>query len=594
VNPPPSKPIPESEPGQLTVRAVFAGMGIGALMCAANVYVVFKTGWSLGVTLSSTVIAFGLFRALGGVGLTRRPLGLLENTTVSSVASAAAFMTGGGNMAALPALLILTGSRPSGLALVAWFGVIAALGVVVAIPVKRQILDVDRLPFPLGTATAATLEAMHGGGDGARTSGKLFKAAAAAGLFTLLRDVRSLPARLPEMLMLPFSIAGHPARAWSLGIDSSLVLLGGGALMTPKTAWSLLLGGWVTFGVLAPSMVTHGAIAGVEYKSIVAFTVWPGAALLVASGVLSIVLQWRSALEAIRALFSALGGRRSASGSSEPSSDEAPASWFGIGLAVLSPLAVVLMTRLFGIPWWAGVLAIPLALVMGVVAGRVTGETDISPTKALGPVTQLIYGVLVPGHLTASLMSANVTGGVGLHTGDLLTDLKAGQLVGASPRRQVVAQLFGVLVGALAVVPAFMLLVPDASVLGTPELPAPAVLVWASVSRALSSGLAGIPAAARTAAAIGALLGVVLTLLERALPEGARRFVPSPAGLGMSMVIPCSTSTAMFLGSMIALVLRRIRPRWSSGVTPVASGLVAGESVLGMALALARAFGAPI
>jgi len=594
VNPPPSKPFPASAPGQLTLRAVLAGMGIGALMCAANVYVVFKTGWSLGVTLSSTVIAFGLFRALGSVGLSRRPLGLLENTTVSSVASAAAFMTGGGNMAALPALLMLTGSRPSGLALVIWFAVIAALGVIVAIPVKRQILDVDRLPFPLGRATAATLEAMHGSNDGDRTSRKLFTAAAAAGVFTLLRDVRALPARLPEMLVLPFSIAGHPARAWSLGVDSSLVLLGGGALMTPKTAWSLLLGGWVTFGLLAPAMVTHGAIASVAYKNIVGFTVWPGAALLVTSGVLSIVLQWRSALAALRALVAALGSRRAATGSEAAASDEAPASWFAIGLAVLSPIAVFLMAHLFGIPWWAGVLAIPLALVMGVVAGRVTGETDISPTKALGPVTQLIYGALVPGHVTANLMSANVTGGVGLHTGDLLTDLKAGQLVGASPRRQVVAQLFGVLVGSLAVVPAFTLLVPDASVLGTPELPAPAVLVWASVSKALSGGLAGIPAAARTAAAIGALVGVALTLLERALPASARRYVPSPAGLGMAMVIPGSTSTAMFLGSMIALGIRRIRPRWGGAITPVASGLVAGESVLGMGLALARAFGAPI
>ena len=586
------RPPLSPEPRQLTARAVLGGMAIGAVLCTSNVYVVLKTGWSLGVTLTSTIIAFGLFRALGAVGLTKRPLGLLENTTVSSVASAAAFMTGGGNMAALPALLLLTGQRPGGAALALWFAVIAALGVVVAIPIKRQILDVDRLPFPLGVATATTLRAMHETADGGRQAARLFAAAGMAALFTLLRDLRTLPMRLPGLIPLPFSLAGHPAKAWTLGIDSSLVLIGGGALMTPRTAWSMLLGALLTYGWLAPAMVARGVIAAVDYKTIVALTVWPGAALLVASGVFSLALQWRSGARAMAALFGALRPQPSSS-SAEPSksADEAPLRWFAIGLAVLAPVAVLLMAALFGIPLWAGALSIPLALVMGVIAGRVTGETDMSPTKALGPVTQLFYGALLPAHIPANLMAASVTGGVGLHAGDLLTDLKAGQLVGASPRRQVVAQLFGVAVGSLAVIPAFSLLVPDASALGTPELPAPAVLVWASVSRALAGGLAGIPHAARIAGLLGATVGVALAALERWSPARARRFVPSAAGLGMAMVIPGSTAIAMFIGSLIAGGVRRARPGVAPSLIPIASGLVAGESLFGMALALGRAFG---
>ena len=73
-----------------------------------------------------------------------------------------------------------------------------------------------------------------------------------------------------------------------------------------------------------------------------------------------------------------------------------------------------------------GDLALPLAVVMGIVAARVTGETDITPTKALGPVTQSIFGALLPGNLPANIMGANVTGGVGLHAADLLTELKTG------------------------------------------------------------------------------------------------------------------------------------------------------------------------
>jgi len=557
-------------------------MVIGAVLCTANVYVVLKTGWSLGVTLSSTIIAFGVFRALGAVGIVRRPLGMLENTTVSSVASAAAFMTGGGNMAALPALVLLTGTHPSGVALFAWFAVIATIGVLAAIPIKRQLLDVERLPFPLGVATATTLHAMHGERRDGRAAGVLFAGAGLAGLVTVLRELRVLPAQLA----LPLRLAGHPVAAWTLGLDNSLVLLGGGAIMSPRTAWSMLLGALATYGVLAPAMVVRGVIGSVTYKAIVAFTLWPGAALIVGSGVFGLALQWRSVVLGVRALVVALAGRQEMTAGSE---QEAPMRWFAWGLALLAPVAIFLMARLFGIPWWAGVLAIPLALVMGVVAGRVTGETDMSPTKALGPVTQVLFGAMLPANLTANLMSANVTGGVGLHAGDLLTDLKAGQLVGATPRGQVIAQLFGVGIGAAAVVPAFTLLVPSASVLGTPELPAPAVLVWASVSQALSGGVAGLPVAVRIAAAIGGVLGVALTVLERWAPPRVRGWVPSPAGLGMAMVMPGSTAITMLTGSVLGSLVRRWRPVSASSITPLASGLVAGESVVGMAIALARA-----
>jgi uncharacterized oligopeptide transporter (OPT) family protein len=582
---------------QLTPRAVLAGMAIGGVLCLSNLYVTLKTGWSLGVTLTSCIIAFGLFRALRGAGLVRKELSVLENNAIGSVASAAAFMTGGGNMAALPALLLLTGARPSGVAMFLWFATIAALGVFAAIPIKRQIINVEQLPFPSAVATAETVRAMHGDeGDGARggAAKKLFIAALVAGLATLARDLRLLPWRLPGRFGLPFRLGGHPAADWSLALDGSLVLIGGGALMSMRTAWSLLLGAVVTYGVVAPAMVARGVIGAVEYKTIVTFTLWPGAALLVSSGVLSFGFQWRSAARSLASLVDLLRRRRDET--HDPLADiEAPPWWFPAGFAVLSPIVIVLMARLFGVPWWAGVMAIPLALVMGVVAARVTGETDVTPTKALGPVTQLIYGAALPANVTANVMSANVTGGVGLHAADLLTDLKSGYLLGANPRQQVRAQLFGVAIGAAVVVPAFALLVPDAAALGTPELPAPAVLVWASVSKALSGGLAGLPHAARVGVAIGAAIGALLAVLERLAPKRLLPFVPSPAGLGIAMVMPGSNAIAMCSGAVIAAYIRaRKRAFADASLTPIASGFIAGESLTGITLALLRAAGLPV
>jgi OPT family oligopeptide transporter len=582
-------------PGQpeLTARAVATGMVVGGLLCLTNVYVVLKTGWSLGVALTSSIVAYGAFRALAAVGVVRRDFGPLENGITVSVASAAAFMTGGGNMAALPALLVVTGARPSGPAMALWFAVIAALGVVAAIPIKRQLVNIEALPFPSSVATAETIRSMHAGRAGAGRAKLLGAAGVAAGLFTALRDAKAawLPLHVPGKLALPLTLGGHPLAAWSLSIDPSPVLIGGGALMGARTAWSMALGALATYGVVAPALVSRGLVAAVEYKKIVEVTLWPGAALLVASALVSFAMDWRAVARSVEALVR-LARSRGAGVEDDPmSAVEAPTAWFVAGLALLGPIVVVLLRVLFGVPVWAGVASIPLALLLAVVAARVTGETDITPTKAIGPATQLAYGAVLPGDVTANIMSGNVTGGVGLHAADLLSDMKTGWVLGVTPRKQVVAQLFGVAVGAVVVAPAFALLVPSADVLGTPELPAPAVMVWAGVSKVMAGGVAGLAPAARVGALVGLAAGALLATLERALPRH-RHLVPSAAGLGIAMVMPASTALTMCVGAAIGAAVRRARPAAVEPVlVPVASGAIAGESLVGIALVLARTLG---
>ncbi len=311
---------------------------------------------------------------------------------------------------------------------------------------------------------------------------------------------------------------------------------------------------------------------------------WPGAAILVASGLTSFRLDW----QAWPARSPALTAFRRRRGTADPMDEvECPAWWFPAGFVVLGPIVVALMVWLFQIPLWAGLIAVPLAVIMGFVAARVTGETDVTPTKALGPVTQLVYGVLTPGNLSGNIMAANVTGGIGLHAADLLTTLKTGWLLGASPRAQFFAQLFGVVAGALVVVPAFQLLIPDPALLGTDAWPAPSCLVWAGVSEAFADGIGALGAAAKTSIGVGLALGVALALAERLAPARWRPWIPSPAGLGIAMVLPASNSIAMFLGAAIAALLRWRKPAIAERLTvPVASGLIAGESLMGVAVAL--------
>jgi uncharacterized oligopeptide transporter (OPT) family protein len=621
---------------QLTARAVVAGALIGAVMCLSNLYVFFKAGWSMGVTVTAGILAFALFKGLSALRF-GPPLTLLENNALTTVASGAGYMTGGGNMAAWGALVMVVVeathrlgpetaasvdlSIPPTLPMIAWFALVAALGVFCAIPIKRQLINQEALAFPTGTATAETLQTIHstsGGREGSVKARALMWGGLFAALLGWLRDAKATAWNaadgaqslgnqvmqwltpvdgVPAKIALGFSLAGRKAVEWTLDLKCEVVLVGAGALMSFRTAWSVLLGALLTYGVLAPAMVTEGAIvpdwaAGkTGYATIAKWTVWPGASILVAAGLTSFALDWRSVARSFSGLSAAFGGRK---GPAEPiDAVECPPSWFPIGFAVLGPIVVVLMAWLFRIPWWAGVIAVPLAVVMGFVAARVTGDTDVTPTKALGPVTQVIFGGLSPNNLAGNIMSANVTGGIGLHAADLLTTQKTGWLLGGSPRVQFFAQMIGVGVGAALIVPAFNFLIRDPATLGGDEWPAPSCLVWKGVSQVFAQGMSALHATSKVAIAIGLLLGVALALLEKFAPKRLKPFVPSPSGLGIAMVVPGSNGIAMFLGGLLAELMRRFSPlRGLPRVVPIASGLIAGESLMGVLITALKVGGA--
>lgn len=581
---------------QLTVRAVVTGMVLGAVMCLANLYIVLKTGWSVGVTLTASIMAWALFSVVGRALGPKHHMGILENNAMGSVASAAGYMTGGGNMAALPALIMLTGQRPSPLVLMAWFACIAGLGVFAAIPIKRQLINREQLTFPTGTATAETLKALYAHGEAGRKQARyLGLAGLAAAVLGFLREAKLRAENsftLPSQVSLPLNFHGRPLLDWTIGVELSVLMLGAGGLMSWRTGWSLLLGAFITFGFVVPPLVADGVISEVDFKAIAGWTVWMGAAVLVSSGLTSFAFQWRSVLKSLGSLASLF--RRQKPVEDDPMvAVEAPQSWFPLGFLALGPPTVFLAWWAFDIPWWAGALALPLSVVMGIVAARVTGETDVTPTKALGPVTQLTYAGLLPKQLVPNIMSANITGGVGLHAADLLTDLKSGYLLGARPRLQVIGQLFGVFAGALVVVPVFNLLVPTADVLGGKEFPAPSAQVWANVSKMLVSGLDALHPTARWAALAGVVVGTTLAILEAKLPKPAKQWLPSPSGLGIAMVLPAWNSVMMFLGAAGAELIRRRKGNEAGErvIMPVASGFVAGESLMGVAIKMLIAFG---
>ncbi|MEO8182038.1 MAG: OPT family oligopeptide transporter [Deltaproteobacteria bacterium] len=647
---------------QFTLRSFVVGSFLGAFMAGSNLYVGLKTGWGLGVAITACILSFALGSALTSLRnagsaplrtalyalivllptalagfLTPSPLligavlagcaaavwfvhrqfatnlSVLENNAMQSTASSAGYSTGGTMVSAQAALLLVQGQHIPWYLLMGWTFFMAVLGTVMAIPMKRQMINVEQLKFPSGIAAAETLRSLYSQGlDASRKARGLFIALGAGSVVAWLRDAHltladtahaTLGKRLlawvtkasviPGLIEIPgLTIRGVALKAWTISFEGSLILIAAGAFMGLRTTISMLGAALLNYGVVAPLAFDHGVIShDLGYRNIVSFSLWPGAALMVSSGLLSFGLQWRTVLRA----FSGFGRswRKDAERSgpdetarAELDAIEVPSSWF-IGGSVFATLGLVVIgVAAFQIRWWLGIVAVLLAFVLAIVACRATGETDTTPVGAMGKITQLTYGILAPANVVTNLMTASITAGAAGSAADLLTDLKSGYLLGASPRRQFLAQLSGTVVGTLAIVPLFYWLVPTPDVIGSARFPAPAAQVWRGVAVVLANGIESLHPWARWGMLVGAAIGVVLPLLELAFPKH-KHWVPSAMGVGLALVIPCFNSISMFLGALIAWAFSQLNREAAERYTiPCASGLIAGESLLGVAIAL--------
>jgi len=263
---------------------------------------------------------------------------------------------------------------------------------------------------------------------------------------------------------------------------------------------------------------------------------------------------------------------------------ETPGSWFLIG-QVVALIGLALMAHAtFGMPYWQSFVAVLLSFALALVACRVTGETDTTPVGAMGKITQLTFGALSPGQMNVNLMAANITAGAATSSADLLTDLKSGYLLGANPRKQFIAQFAGIFIGTLVTVAAFRILVPDASVLGTDQFPAPAAQTWKGVAEAMAKGLSTMHPVKIWCIVIGGLLGLILPILSRLFPK-QQKWIPSAAGIGLAWVFQWFYGLLFFLGALAGYGWqKRNAKQCEEYMFPVASGIVAGGALMGVVL----------
>ncbi len=613
---------------QLTLRSGLTGFLLGGVLSLTNLYIGAQTGWTLGVGITSVILAFAVFRVLRAVGAGRE-LSILENNCSQSIATAAGYMTAP-LISSLTAYMLVTGTVVPWWQAMTWMMGLAVLGVLFAFPLKRRFINVEQMPFPEGRAAGVVLDTLHHGegregmfqakllavfGIGAALievmkNSAVMKALGSAWHFPHYLDTWLYRAAEGGGVSGP-KLNGVTLQELSIRVDTEFPLMAAGGLMGVRTAFSLLLGAVINYFWLAPWMIGAGDIQprmtdGVValntwgepvfgFAQITQWALWCGVAMMTTASLFSFFSKPKMLLKS----FSGMFGKKAESAEADCVAHiELPMRVFVTGIPLVGLVVVLMAHAYFDVSYWLGIIAIPLVFVFTLIGVNSTGLTAITPTGALGKLTQLTYSVLAPGNIKTNLMTAGITGEVAGHASNLLMDIKPGYMLGAKPRVQAIGHVLGICAGALASVPVFYFVFMRgdlANISPGADYPMPAAAIWKAVAEALTGGLSHLPESARWAALYGAIAGIVMEVFKLTTRG---RFPISAVGMGLAFVISFNTCLTMALGAFIFALVAKARKGWanpSDGTTvknqeAICAGVIAGGALTAISMQIVEVF----
>lgn len=588
---------------QLNFRSAITGMFLGGILSLTNLYIGIKTGWTLGVGVSSVILSFAIFRIMSKLKI-GTDMTILENNAMQSIATSAGYMTAP-MMASMPAYMMVTGRVVPMWQTFWWNVALSILGVLFAFPLKKRFINDEQLPFPEGYAAAVVLDNLHDEGEGGLNQGVfkaklLFCGMGLSALIETLRDSAVMNAMKLKFLAIPEywdafvykfvtpRIMGIPLNSLTIQWDSSIVMVGTGGLMSMKTAMSILLGGFINYFILAPSLIHAGIIPEAKFKAITMWSLWGGASMMTTASLYSFFSKPQIIIEALKKPFA----KRAEVKTDPLEKIELPMKIFAVGIPVVGAITVWMGHVWFGIHWWLGLIAVPLVFVFTLIAVTSTGLTAITPGGALGKLTQITYSILAPGNISTNLMTAGITSEVSLNASNLLMDIKPGYMLGAKPRHQAVGHVLGIFAGGLVAVPVFYKLFHgDISRFTSEAMPLPGAQIWKGVAEVLTQGLHALHPTAQIAALVGALLGILFEILNQRMKG---KFPITGVGMGLGFVLQFSDSWLMAVGTLFFWLCRkRFQDKQSFGYRAfvdnqetLAAGVIAGGSIIGIILML--------
>lgn len=548
--------------GQISAAGILIGCIGCVIITASSVYTALKMGALPWPTIFTSITALVLLRAAGRTSL--------NEANVTQIIMSAGSMVAGGLAFTIPGVWMLgLGAELSWIEIggVALAGTL--LGLVCTALIRRRFVEESDLEYPIGTAAAETLMASRAGGA---TGKRLFGSMAAAGIWCALRDLAGV---------IPAMIGALPIPGVAFGIYNSPMLLSVGFLVGGAAVAFWLAGGLIAnFGI-----IVGGSAAGLwDVASAQGIVSSLGMGLMMGSGIGVVV---RDILPA--AFRSAHNGRR------DDDHANAPARTYGkldrSVLALLVAAAALLVCLVLGLSPIACAVVVALAFVTTIMSAQSVGQTGIDPMEIFGLIVLLVIAALGESDQVRLFFVAGVVAVACGLAGDVMSDFKTGKIIGTDPRAMWIGQAIGALIGCAVSVAVMCALLNayGADAFGPGKL---FVSAQASVVATMVSGIPSV-----SAFALGLVAGVALYCLG----------IPSMM-LGLGVYLPFYMTLSASLGAAVKIAYDRVasirNTRASGNVAAnantdagetsheetgiiVASGVLGGESIVGVIIALA-------
>lgn len=580
---------------ELSIRAIILGIGLALLLGAANAYLGLKVGMTVSASIPAAVISFAVLRWF-------RNANILENNLVQTAASAGESLAAG-MIFTLPALILLGAWQSfdylQGTLLITLGGV---LGVFIAVPLRKALIDHPELSFPEGVATAQVLKAGYSRPGAIRA---LFSA--------------SLIAAVVKFLQSGLGIAGNSASyayqdskwLFGFGADLSPALIAVGFIVRLRIAALMLLGGVMIWLIAMPLYSYLYPLESSVSAMNAAFVLWSdklrfiGVGAMLVAGLWVLFLTVKPVWVSIRT--SLMDVNKSTLDAAAEFSMKETLVWIAV---IMIPIAVLQYQMIpyidlvfFGVPF-ALLASFLFSTVAAYMAGLVGSSNN--PISGVTIATIFIAALLIyyilggesqfdaqPGLQLQAAVLTIIVGAIvccaAAIAGDTMQDLKAGQIVGASPRYQTWMQLIGVVAAGLILIPVLNLLYEAYGFLGymprenmdtTQALAAPQASLMKSVAVGVFSG-----SLEWGLIIIGMIVALVLIAIDLLMKRAMMRIRIPVMAVAVGMYLPITLSTPIFVGGLIAYWLRHSSDAQQRG-TLFASGLIAGEALIGVLLAI--------
>jgi putative OPT family oligopeptide transporter len=586
---------------EITAAAVVLGVIQGALMTAAFVYIGLKLGFGLPGSTVAAILGFALLRGVGRRVFKVPGCGSIIENNVNQTIASGVNTASAGVVFTFPALLLLGADYSF------WVVLLAAvagsfMGIVIIIPLRKQLIEIERLKFPSGVAVATILKTPGAGARKAQFLGVGFLFSAGLTLathhrFALVPEVVAIGPWLKGVL----GVGDSGAAAFALlGTTLSLSMANIGAgMLAGKGGLPFALGGVMAWWLIGPFAVSQGwapaeasgeALVGAVYGSMLRPT---GIGILIGGALAGVV----AAFPAIKGAISSLSAAAKLARQGGQKSEELSPRVLVVGLiaSVLMLFAVTMLASADSTGQVSVTTAISTAVagalwiaLAGLIVAQATGATDISPLSGLALIAVTLMLALTSGNVVLA-----VTVGIAVciatnQCADMMTDLKTGHLIGGIPRRQQLVQFGVAWIGPAIAIGTTLLLWqggPGGANGFGPEsvaclekqpgcLPAPQASVLEGMIQGVLSGQAPIDKYV-AGAGIGAGLALV--------PIGGLGVL-----VGLAMYLPFEITLGYGVGCVISILLEKSRGHRfiADVVVPVAAGLIVGEALTALTLTM--------